>query len=1184
MNIFNNLKSFLLKSTLFLLLLNITNIQAQNKQLSQSEIEAKAKVYQHLFSGTSALSKKEINKIKSARKANCGSQQLNTAINGECHNINNADWGKANIPLFREVASEYGASDPLNAFGGTNRANPRSISNAVSKQDSTVFPSATLSSFVFSWGQFIDHDIGISPAGDEVVMIPNTEEQGDLITENIPFRRTIVFDGTGINTPRAQENIITTWIDGSNVYGSDPERQEWLREDSHGKLRTSAGNLLPYNTDNFEVSGDIDEDAPHMDTEGLADKVFVAGDARANEQSSLTALHTLFVREHNRICDELIGTGLNPITQNELIYQRARKRVAALIQHITFNEFLPALGINLPPYTTYDNTVQPDLMNGFSTAAFRLGHTMVPNDLLLLDDDGNQVNQGTVTLPQAFFNPNLIAENGIEPVLKGLSIQFQEEIDARIVEELRTFLFSPDRGFGAGLDLAALNIQRGRDHGLADYNTYRQHFTNTVANSFADITSDLNLQGRLASVYPNINDMDLWVGLLSEDKMPGAEIGPTLHAFLTAQFSRLRNGDYYFYMNDPALSSELGYIQNTLLSDVVRRNTSITNIQDDVFRAECNLIAENCCRLNDSLTLVTLYNQTNGPNWTNSWNLNQPMSTWDGVFLDEQGCVKLLILNNNRLNGNLPPELSDLQSLTYLDLGNNQLSGTIPPNIGNLFKVGYLDLSNNNLTGYIPASLSTMTALTFIYLNDNNLIGGIPVEFGNFPSLGFLYVNNNNLSDCFNTSLRFLCDRLNAVSNNNASISDGNNFPVSWEDFCDGDSGNCDGVVWPGDLNNDGFVNQADPLYWGIAEAFQGPARTNASTNWTAQAAPDWQQNALEVNSKHQDADGNGRIDAVDLQIVDVNFGRSRDNGPTLLSFAPTDLEYIFESLPSNGGNQRYAIYIEDGERLPVTAHGIAFSIGFGNAPINDVNIDVNSSILAPDEVFEIFNADRNILTLALTRTDGVDVLCDGPIAIIGINSNNDMSGETFSINIGVGTVLQTNGEVENIGPMSHSDVYDGFTLNSSTLEISATVMHEQCNQLGKATVHAYNGPMDYYLYEWSTGANTATVENLPSGTYTVKVTDVSGSSKELTVTINGQMPVYDENGNLICASFCADYLNPQGTIPSDSFHADSELNSNGTIQNGSNVEFKAGERISLESGFSIESNTTFKADIEDCE
>lgn len=1185
MNVFNTLKSPLLNSTLFLLLLNALNIQAQNKQLSKSEIDTKAKVYQHLFSGTSSYSKKELNQIKKAKKANCGSQQFNRNINGGCNNINNQNWGEANIPLLREVPSEYGPSDPLNSFGGVNRANPRSISNAVSKQDSTVFPSPTLSSFVFSWGQFIDHDFGISPAGEEEVPISASFEPGDMITAPIPFNRTIVFEGTGVNSPRAQENIITAWIDGSNVYGSDLERQEWLRRDSHGKLRTSAGNLLPYNTNTREVGGEIDPNAPHMATEGLADKVFVAGDERANEQSSLTALHTLFVREHNRVCDELISNfNFNPVTDDELIYQRARKRVAALIQHITYTEFLPALGINLATYTGYDNTVQPDLMNGFTTAAFRLGHTMVPNDLLLLDDDGNFVGQGIVTLPQAFFNPNLIAQNGIEPVLKGISIQFQEEIDARIVEQLRTFLFSPDRGPGPGLDLAALNIQRGRDHGLADYNTYRQHFTGTVANSVADITSDLNLQGRLASVYPNINDMDLWVGLLSEDKLPNAEIGQTLHAMLTEQFTRLRNGDYYFYLNDPALSSELSYIQNTLLSDVIRRNTNISNIQDDVFRAECNLIAENCCRLNDSLTLVTLYNQTNGPNWVNSWNINQPMSTWHGVTLDEQGCVKLLILNNNGLAGYLPAEISDLQSLTYLDLGNNQLSGTIPPDIGNLQKVGYLDLSFNQLSGYIPASLTTMSALTFLYLNNNQLIGGIPCEFSDFQSLGFFYINNNQLSECFKTSLRFLCDRLNTVSNNNESISNGNNFPIAWEDFCAGDSGNCDDVVWPGDFNNDGFVDQADPLYWGIAVGYNGPVRPNASTNWSAQSAPDWQQHALEINSKHQDADGNGIIDAADIQVADFNFGRSRDSGPTLLSFAPTDLSYVFESQPSIGGNQRYAIYIEDEEGIPVTAHGIAFSVGFGNAPIIDVDIEVNNSILAPDEVFEIFNTDRNVFTLALTRTDGIDVLCDGPIAIINIASNNDMSGEAFSINLSVGTVLQTNGEVENIAPMSHFDTYDGFTLNSSTLEISATVIHEQCNQLGSATVHAYNAVPPYYLYEWSTGANTPTVKNLPSGEYSVKVTDVNGNSKELSVTIFGQIPIYDDNGNLICASICADYLNPEGVIPSDSFHADNKLYSSGTIQNGSDVEFKAGERIKLKSGFSIKSNVAFKADIEDCE
>jgi len=1181
MNIFNILRLLLLNSILFLLLLNSAKVKAQKAQFSNSEIEAKAKVYQHLFGGTSTLSKKELKKLKNAKQANCGSQQFNANINGECNNINNADWGKANIPLFRELPAEYGPSDPNNSIGGVGRANPRTISNAISKQDSTVFPSQILSSFVFSWGQFLDHDIGISPGNEEdPASIPPTGEAGDMIVVPMHFNRTIVADGTGINSPRQQENIITSWIDGSNVYGSDDERTNWLRLGTHGKLRTSAGNLLPYNTFNYEVDGQIDPNAPEMATEGLAEKVFVAGDVRANEQASLASLHTLFVREHNRICDELINSSnYDPIADDEQIYQYARKRVVAQIQNISFNEFLPALGINLPLYPGYYNTVQPDIMNGFSTAAYRLGHTMVPNELLLLDDDGNYVGQGIVSLIQAFFNPNMVAANGIDPILKGLSIQFQEEIDAKIVEALRTFLFRD--GPGPGLDLAALNIQRGRDHGLPDYNTFRQHFTGSVANSVADITSDLNLQGRIESVYPNINDMDPWVGLLSEDKLPNAEIGATLHAMLTEQFTRLRNGDYYFYLNDPVLSAEISTIQNTLLSDIIRRNTNITNIQNDVFRAECNIIAGNCCRLNDSLTLITLYNETGGPNWVNSWNLNQPMTTWHGVTLDAQGCVRILDLSNNGLNGNLPVEIRDLEELTYLDLSGNELSGNIPPNIGNLQKVGYLDLSNNDLTGYIPESLTTMSALTFLYLDNNDLIGGIPVVFNDFPSLGFLRLNNNNLSECFNTTLRVLCDELVI-----AEISEGNDFPISWDDFCLGDD--CDNVIWPGDLNNDGIVNGTDPLYWANAVGFDGPVRPNASTNWTAQPAPEWQQEVLEINSKHQDADGNGIVDAADLQVVTLNFGSSRDIGPTLLSFAPTDLEYRFEPEPSIGGNQRYSIHIDDGEGMPVTANGIAFSVAFGNAPITSVDIDVSSSVLAPNEVFEIYNADRNIFTLALARTDGMDVLCDGPIAIISIDSNNDMSGEEFSINLGTGTVLHTNGEVKNIPPSSFMDTYDGFSLNSSSLEISATVVHEQCNQLGSATVQAYNGillpPYYSYLYEWSTGANTPTVENLPSGIYSVKVTDANGNSKELPVIIYGQLPIYDSNGNLICSSICADYLNPEGVISSDSFHADNELFSNGTVENGSNVEFKAGERIELKNGFSVESNTTFKADIEDCD
>lgn len=110
------------------------------------------------------------------------------------------------------------------------------------------------------------------------------------------------------------------------------------------------------------------------------------------------------------------------------------------------------------------------------------------------------------------------------------------------------------------------------------------YYLGRPVNNFAQITSNTAVAGGLRSLYGNVNDIDLWVGLLAEDLLPGKSVGPTMHAMLKVQFERLRDGDFYYFRNDPALPNNLrDQISNTRLSDVIRRNTAITSLQANVF-------------------------------------------------------------------------------------------------------------------------------------------------------------------------------------------------------------------------------------------------------------------------------------------------------------------------------------------------------------------------------------------------------------------------------------------------------------------------------------------------------------------------------------------------------------------------------------------------------------------------
>ncbi len=540
--------------------------------------------------------------IPNAISQNCA-RSLYRTIDGTCNNLGAANqyYGAAEIDFFRELPALYGADDTNNSLSFPNRPNPRLISNEIFDQTAPTGNPDNLSSFVFTWAQFLDHDITLTKeATIEPVPIPLPNNE-PLFTSPIRFSRSAFIAGTGITSPRQQENELTAWIDGSQVYGSDEARANWLRTFQFGKLKTSAGNLLPYNTINAEANGTIDPNAPPVASiDGQPGKSFVAGDVRATEQPNLTALHILFVREHNRICDELISQGYR---NDEEIYQIARKQVGALMQVITYEEFLPALKVQLASFRGYNHAIRPDIMNLFATAAFRIGHTMVADKLLIVGDNCEKL-RTDLTLAESFFNNSFIKEFDIDPFLKGMSTQQQETIDAQIVDGLRNSLFAlPQLPNAIGLDLASINIQRGRDHGLPDYNTVRRYFRRSSANSFFDINRNPNITNQLSSVYNDVNSIDLWVGLLAEEVLLGNILGPTMHNVLKVQFERLRDGDFYYYENDPFYSfSDRLTLKNTKLSDIIKRNTNLQNLQADVFHADaCELIASvNCDAVNVS--------------------------------------------------------------------------------------------------------------------------------------------------------------------------------------------------------------------------------------------------------------------------------------------------------------------------------------------------------------------------------------------------------------------------------------------------------------------------------------------------------------------------------------------------------------------------------------------------------
>ena len=425
-----------------------------------------------------------------------------------------------------------------------------------------------------------------------------SELEVEISEQGIPFiPLTRIADANESEPLRQYVNELTSFIDGSQVYGSEEERAEFLRaHDGTGKLKSQIVNgeeLLPLDR---EESGLGNANPLELDK----DELFIAGDVRANEQIGLTAAHTLFVREHNRIAEE-IGNRIEQgdkalldlqeesgLETGDFIYESARKVVGAEIQFITYNEYLPLLlgDSLLEDYSGYDPNVNPNISLEFANVSFRLGHSQLSNEIQRVNPDGTTVE--SIPLGDAFFDPQEVKDDGVNSLLLGLPTQVAQEVDNLIVDGVRNFLFDAETG---GFDLAAVNIQRGRDVGLPSYNDARRGLGLAPATSFLTtdseqgITSDPETAARLASVYDSVEDVDFWIGGISEDPVNGGLVGELFSVVLTEQFENLRSGDRFFYLND---SSELEILapdlSNTTLSDIIQQNTTADIvIQENAF-------------------------------------------------------------------------------------------------------------------------------------------------------------------------------------------------------------------------------------------------------------------------------------------------------------------------------------------------------------------------------------------------------------------------------------------------------------------------------------------------------------------------------------------------------------------------------------------------------------------------
>jgi peroxidase len=541
------------------------------------------------------------------------------SITGVGNNLDHLTWGAGDTALLRVSPVAY--ADGTSAPSTPNTLNPRDISNQLNSQSSPNFSfadnlgvpqSKDLSDYSYVWGQFIDHDMDLTlDNSGQAFNIPASGTPNDPMTGGQPFTRSnFVTDAAGV---RQQINTDTSYLDLSQVYGSTNAVASILRTHSDGLLRTSAGDLLPRES-SFTATQlatlNHDEGGIANDAHQVPDsQLFVAGDKRVNENIELTAVQTLFMRNHNRLATQL--EALHPFWSDEQLYQEARKLNIAQMQIITYTGYLPSImGPNaLPAFTGYSDDINAGIATEFSTVGFRFGHSLLSNAVGRTNNDGTQIadapgfpgSGGAVNLTEDFFRPDLINANhvvvnlvdrlgnpdphvssSIGEILKADASNTANEFDLLLIDEIRNILFGIPTG--PGTDLAARDVQRARDHGIGTYNQVRTAYGLAPVTDFNQISSDPAVQASLQATYGTVDQIDPFEGMLAEDHLAGADVGPTVKAILAKQFKNLRDGDRFFYLNEFFTTEELNLIhQGDTLAKVIKNNTSITNLQSDVF-------------------------------------------------------------------------------------------------------------------------------------------------------------------------------------------------------------------------------------------------------------------------------------------------------------------------------------------------------------------------------------------------------------------------------------------------------------------------------------------------------------------------------------------------------------------------------------------------------------------------
>ena len=497
-------------------------------------------------------------------------------------------------PEMGSAGTRFGHNVPLEFLDPTDPArvltpNPKTVSDELLARREFI-PATTLNLLFAAWIQFEVHDwmhhrIEKSDpwrvrTGADTMLISRSESDA-------------ASSYAGHEGPPTYRSNSTHWWDASQIYGSTEQVESLIRTKHGGKLALTEKGALPFDPTN--PCDPIVKQLPGGGSELVG--------ASNGWWLGLALLHTLFMQEHNAICDHLAGS--YPAWTDQQLYDTARLVNAALMAKIHTVEWTPALLANpvleramrinwwgfegqaaerwlgriakseelsgIPGTDLYYHGVPYAITEEF-VAVYRM-HQLIPDDFeLRCSSDNRLIRAYRFGEISGRHTHGVLDTKEVTDLFYSFGVSHPGQVVLHnYPEELRTFSDS-DHGT---VDLAAVDILRNRERGVPRYNQFRRCFGLSTAKRFDDFSDDPAIVDELRRIYATPDDVDLLVGLYAERKPKGFAISDTaFRVFILMASRRLKSDRFFTYDYRPGVYTQEGldWIDNNTLSSVILRH------------------------------------------------------------------------------------------------------------------------------------------------------------------------------------------------------------------------------------------------------------------------------------------------------------------------------------------------------------------------------------------------------------------------------------------------------------------------------------------------------------------------------------------------------------------------------------------------------------------------------------